>query len=204
MTNETLDFTQPTAVEPTSNVADDKPTPGSVDRDASTECIPSLPVEVEDDEEALEQYMNSMLERLTGGKKSAAAVETEPDPLEPIDAIVEEAQVIAESPREPVRPSELKEDLNGMRELANRNVESALGVHAYSRLVQSTRTTLSAALGVSLTSTLFVLLSHNSGLSWTYPVAIAGTAVAVIVSLRYFGLSRRLAKIDRELKLGTE
>lgn len=205
MTKELPEFTQPMGAEPALGFANDKSDLSDPIRHVSAESVPSLPAEIEDDDEALEQYMTSMLERLTGTKPSAtAAIKPEPvETVQPVDAIVEETAPVVESPREPVRPSELREDLSGMRELANRNVASALGVHTYSRLVKSTKVTLAAALGMSFASTLLVLLSHHFGVSWAYSAAIAGTSVATLASLRYFGLSRKLAKIDRQLKLGT-
>ena len=114
------------------------------------EAVSSMPIET-DDEEALEQYMNSMLERLTGeSKHQPVATEL----LEPIEADVEATPVVAEAPvREPVRPSDLKEDLSGMRELANQNVENALGVHSYGRLVQKTKSTLVAAVANAIVAT---------------------------------------------------
>jgi hypothetical protein len=198
MTKETLDYKPLVSSESPQDTADENIRP---EYSQLSETLSSMPVET-DDEEALEQYMNSMLERLTGeSKREPVATEL----LEPIDAVVEATPVVVEAPvREPVRPGDVMEDLSGMRELANQNVESALGVHSYGRLVQKTKSTLVAAVGFSFVSSLVVLLTHNSGSSWSYPAAITGTCAAFLASFRYFGLCRQLNKIHRQVNVGTE
>jgi len=197
MTRETLDYKPQVGSELPQDRAHENIRP---EYSQLPEAVSSMPIET-DDEEALEQYMNSMLERLTGSKPEPAVTQ----PFEPIDAIVEATPVEAKDPvREPVRPSDLKEDLSGMREVANQNVESALGVHSYGRLLQKTKSTLVAAIGFSFVSSLVVVLTHNSGSSWSYPAAITGMCAAFLASFRYFGLSRRLNKIHRQVTVGAE
>lgn len=168
-----------------------------------TDSIAAMPVDTEEDEQALEQYMSSMLERLTGNKQAEIEAEdAEPEEI-PVQAAPEESQ---KPVREPARPSESKEDLSGMRALANQNAENALGVHSSRQLIRQTKSALFTAIGASVTSSALIVFTQNqqSSPSWAFPAAVAAMAAAVLISGRYLRLAKRITKIQRDLDVATQ
>lgn len=202
MLNKTLDFSSLRDPETPSDVQPAKP------EDAGyaelSDSLAAIPADSQDEEEALEQYMNSMLERLTGNKTAKPTAEKT---AAPVEKPVVKAPVVAKPPaREPTRPSESKEDLNGMRALANQNVENALGVHSSRQLVRQTTSALFTAMGASVASSLMIVLTQNQGSSpsWVFPAALTALGAALLVSVRYFRLARRIAKLQRQLEVVAE
>jgi hypothetical protein len=161
---------------------------------AAASPTPSTTVRHED--EALQNYMDQFLERITGKKKeldpqSAAAVAIAAETA----AAAAEAAAEAEKPREIKRPPESALDLSKMREVANHSARQALGLHDGRRLAGNVRQTFLIALILSLMSSLLAAVTLLVGSSWTWILALSILPLALFMTWRFRGQCRQLRQL---------
>ena len=145
------------------------------------------------DDEALPDYMDQFLERVTGKKKpepegsSAASSATLPAPITPPEA---------EKPREIKRAPESIQDMSAMRELANETARQALGADAGQRLISGTRNSFLGALSLSLVSSLLAVTSLMGQMGWAWNSAVLVMLLAMVLTGRFLLLRGQLQKLN--------
>ena len=144
------------------------------------------------DDEALRDYMDQFLERVTGKKKPepeglGAKPATLPAPITPPEP---------EKPREIKRAPESVQDMSAMRQLANESARRALGAHDGQRLISGTRNSFLGALSLSLISSLLAVTSVVGQLGWAWNSAVLVMLLALVLTGRFLLLRGQLQKLN--------
>jgi hypothetical protein len=151
------------------------------------------------EDEALQNYMDQFLERITGKKKPEGAT---PESV----AVTQVGPVVAPEPektREIKKAPESVQDMSMMRELANESARQALGAHAGQRLVGGTRNTFLAALSLSLISSLLALTSLMGQAAWAWNSSLLVMLLAGVLTWRFLSLRGKLRRLNSDLPAGS-
>lgn len=144
--------------------------------------------EVDEDAESLESYLGKFMERMTGNKGSApgAASGTATVPYTP----PEPESVKITVPRELLPPPERREQMAALRELANRNANNALVLHACRGLKVEARVKFVAAMATSLFSCALAAVAVVEGSYWAQIGSAVAGAAGLMLACRFFRLCR--------------
>lgn len=160
---------------------------------------PTAHAEPGHEDEALQNYMDQFLERITGKRK--------PEGASPESATVTQVgPVIAPEPeraREIKKAPESIQDMSLMRELANESARQALGAHAGQRLIGGTRSMFLAALTLSLISSLLAITSLLGQMAWAWNSSALVMLLAAIVTWRFLCLRGQLQRLNNDLPAGS-